>query len=236
MQAGDTVRRLLRMKSHAAVPAAADPSHDHRASERGREVDYLEVVGHARFDVHANGTRLILAVDAGALVADDSALSRVEELRALCDALKERGGEVRLLAVEGRAKSGLLGSSTEARYTLEAAAPTSELAAIMIAIAKDKHADLVRSSWSYPDVDTRIDDAAADATRRAKRRAERLAEALDAPLGPPHCVLLDHHAEDESPSPVVRKSKSASMEDSRIRLASRRTIHVQVTLRYALRP
>lgn len=226
------------MQSTKRVQSGAQASSSHRPDEAASsgEVDYLEVAGHAHFSVSADAVGLTVRVESGKLVADASAFEAVDELASLRNRLRKDGASgFTIDEFEGRGKSGLLGSGTEARYRVRVECPMGSLSAILLGVAKEKNATLASSSWRFPDDVERLREATADAARDARGDAAGLAAALGVELGVPHRVLHHHWAEDSSESPVPRGSKTASIEDQYVRLAAERTIHTKVVLRYRMK-
>jgi len=199
-------------------------------------VDYLEVAGHAHFSVSADAVCLTVRVESGKLVADASALEAVDELASLRDRLRESGASgFAIDEFEGRGKSGLLSSGTDARYRVRIECPMESLSAVLLGIAKEKNATLTGATWSFPDDVDRLREATADAARDARGDAAGLAAALGVELAVPHRVLHHNWADDSSEGPVLRGSKTASLEDQYVRLAAERTIRTKVVLRYRMK-
>jgi len=226
------------MQSTKRVRSGAEASSSHQPDDAASsgEVDYLEVAGHARFAISADAVCLTVRVESGKLVADASALESVDELASLRNRLRESGAsDFAIDEFEGRGKSGLLGSSTEARYRVRIECPMDSLSAILLGVAKEKNATLAGATWRFPDDVERLREATADAARDARGDAASLATALGVELGVPHRVLHHQWADDSSEGPVPRGSKTASLEDQYVRLAAERTIHTKVVLRYRMK-
>lgn len=226
------------MEYSGNIQGGPEASSSHRPDDGASagEGDYLEVAGHGQFTATANAVSLAARVEAGKLIADGSALEEVGELASLRDRVLAGGAtEVAVDEFEGRGKSGILGGSTEARYGVRIECPPESLSSVLLAIAKEKSADLTGATWRFPRDTERLREATADAARDARGDAAGLATALGIELGAPHRVLHHHWADDSSARPVRRKGKSLNLEDQYIRLAAERTVHAKVVLRYRMK-
>lgn len=225
------------MEFSKTVRGGAGPSTHHRPDDAmaSGEVDYLEVAGHAAYEVPADAVSLTVRVEANALVADPSALQTVPALASLAQRLGQAGaGELSIATYEGRGRSGLLSSNTEARYHVCIECPVAHLAAVMLVIAQDKPSTLVEATWTFLPHEEAAKDAIVEAAKDARDKAQTLAGALGVALGAPHRVLHHYWAEDPSDRAVTYGSKAASLEDLYVRLAAKRTLHTKVILRYRM--
>ncbi len=197
------------------------------------DADYLEAAGHAHYELAADAVVLTVRVEADELVSAPNALEKVTELSGLRDRLLQAGvTAVDLVAFDGRAKSGLLGSSSIGRYTLRVTCPLEATSAALMVVAKDGDATLAGSVWSFEDDTSQRREAGALAAQDARAQLDAIAAALGIELGAPHRVLSRVSATGGDTAPVGRMSKSATPDDLFVRLAALRTVTVKVTLRH----
>jgi len=185
-----------------------DPDTQHELSRP----DVLVISTRHEEDVAADHAYLLVTVEGSSLVTGRAALKKAKEVSALVEELERSGvslEKIRLEGVRAEVSSGLLGSSSSAKYRLRIRCDDLErLPAILGAVTGAKNARLEQVLWRYPDSVEQQARWLAGAIARANAKAAAAAGALGTRVVGVH-RLTEELLDEGAPIPTLGRHSMA---------------------------
>ena len=204
--------------------------------------DVLVITARHEEDVAADHADLLVTVEGSSLVTGRAALKKAKEVSALVEELEHCGvslEKIRLEGVRAEVSSGLLGSSSSAKYRLRIRCEDFEhLPAILGAVTGARNARLEQVLWRYPESAERQAQWLSIAIARANTKATAAAVALGTRVVGVH-RLTEELLDEGAPIPTLGRqmvmgaprARSTSVELG-FELSHEKRMGVEVTIQY----
>jgi uncharacterized protein YggE len=203
--------------------------------------DVIVITARHEEDVAADRADVLVTVQGSSLVTGRAALKKAKEVSALVEELERRGvplEEIHLEAVHAEVSSGLLGSSSSARYRLRIRCTDLErLPEVLGAITGARNARLEQLVWRYPESAEQQARWLAAAIAWANTKALSAATALGTRLVGIHRMTEDGLEEEGrfvrmGGAPGMARARAAESVDLGFELGNQKRMGVVVTVEY----
>jgi uncharacterized protein YggE len=204
------------------------------------EPDVLAITARYEEDVAADHADLLVTVEGSSLVTGRAALKKAKEVSALVEELERVGlslEKIRLLGVRAEVSSGLLGSSSSAKYRLRIRCDDLErLPAVLGVVTGARNARLEELEWRYPESPERQARWLALAIAQANNLAAAAAGALGTRVVGVHRLIEQRLDEGRlirlsSPGAAMSRGRSTPVELG-FELGNEKRMGVEVTVQY----